>query len=97
MRYRIEKATVAQKRDYAERKINGAINPLHGFVWVGNRRLYVEGLQEGRDDPKYEVMAPAGMRFMPDGVTTLLCFSLHDLDNRLQSNELERNPEPKPF
>lgn len=80
----IRKPTLDQKASYL------GLYPLYGFVRNNGHECIVEYLGEGKDAPNYEVLAPAGFTFVPDGVTSLLCSTLDDMETRLQGNTLEQ-------
>lgn len=80
---RISKASPDQKASYK------GITPLYGFARIDGQRCIVEYLGEGRDNPNYEVLAPDGFRFTPEGTTTLIGFTLSDLIERIEMNSLE--------
>ena len=61
-------------------------------VFVKGVRCEVIRLFEKPTHPKYEVMAPEGMRFMGEDLHSLLCFSIVDMMDRLKSQELEICP-----
>jgi hypothetical protein len=88
---RIRKAEAHEKKNYT------GINPLFGFVKVRGAlggvktswQCAVEYLGEGPDEPNYEVIAPTGMIFAPDGTHTLLGVTQSDLVNRIGELEAE--------
>ncbi|VVC05152.1 Uncharacterised protein [uncultured archaeon] len=78
----VQKATMKQKKSY-----NG-LYPLYGFAKVNGQLCTVEYLGEGKGEPNYEVLAPENYQFVPDGVHSLLCETLTDMEVRIDGNEL---------
>jgi hypothetical protein len=83
---RMTLATQEQKDAYND---GSHVYPLHGYVKVDGRECEVERCGNDKDNPQYEVMAPAGFHFDPDFTHTLLCFTVKDLDERTRMNSLE--------
>lgn len=81
------KATAEEKREYAKTK---PVYPLWGFCRVGKIRCAVEHPNEGPGEPNYEIMAPDGYIFEPDGVHTMLCQTLEEVCERAAYSELDR-------
>jgi len=83
---RVTKATPEQREEYVTRHIteygSKPVHPLYGFVTVEGHVCAVEFPNEGPDNPKYEVMAPKGYHFA-EGLHSLLCFSMADLQDRI--------------
>lgn len=96
---KLRKASDSEKRNYADG--TPKVHPLFGFIKVegvlggvkGHWDCAVEYLGEGRDNPNYEVMAPDGMRFEPDGCHSLLAFTQADAVSRLVGTHLEVCPD----
>lgn len=82
----VKKATHEERLEYEK---TNPVYTLYGFVKIGQHLCEIEWPNEP-DGPKYEVMAPRGYIFNPEGVHTLLCFSLTDLQVRVSGNELEK-------
>jgi hypothetical protein len=82
---KIRKATDEEKGNYHGRY------PLFGFIKCSGKECAVEDLRGSwsRPDPTYEVMAPKGFIFVPDGVHTLLADDLADVRSRVGANSLE--------
>lgn len=89
---RAKRANANEQKAYSQRSPK-PLYPLYGSVRVSGKPCHVEYLNEGRDNPNYEVLAPDGFWFYPDGVHSLLCFTLDDLDVRTDGNTLEADPE----
>lgn len=77
---KITKATNAEKVAYMETR---PVYPLYGWVEIAGHHCAIEFPNEGREGPKYEVMAPEGFHFDRDETHSLLCFSLADLRERV--------------
>ncbi len=88
---KIVKATHSQQQDYITKHIAAygtrPVHPLYGYVAVDGHQCEIEFPNEGRDNPKYEVMAPEGFHFS-EGLHSLLCFSMDDLRTRVAQNGL---------
>lgn len=69
-------ATIEQIREHQK---HGGIYPLAGYVTIDGHVCEVEGLPPNPDNIKYEILAPEGMEFMPDGITSRLCWSLSEV------------------
>lgn len=82
IRYR--KATPDERQNYR----SNCGYPLVGFLTDGARTFPVEGLgiSEGKDGPKYEVMAPDGFHFM-SGAHSHLAWTLEDAKERVEPLE----------
>ena len=78
----IRKPSIDQKAAYL------GINPLYGFIKINGHSCIVEYLGEGKDEPNYEVLAPSGMHFVPDGITSMLGSTLAELGDRLSASML---------
>ena len=62
------------------------VYPLYGYVIKNGNKWVIEDLRGSHDgDPKFEVMAPDGYVFEPDGVHTLLCVDHADIIERVDS------------
>jgi hypothetical protein len=88
----IFKATKAQQESYAQQQPK-PLYPLWGYAVVEvtkglKKNCPVEFLNEGKDNPNYEIMAPDGYKFT-EGVHSLLCVNLADVRDRLKYNGLE--------
>lgn len=81
---RIRRPTPDECKAYAN---GGALYPLVRIVVCEHVELYVEGLYEGKDQPKYEIMAPEGKHFLEE-CHSLLCFDMKDLRERIQYTDL---------
>jgi hypothetical protein len=85
---RMRKATEDEKRNYSAKQPK-PVYPLHGFIHVGGVACAVERCEAGPDDPKYEVIAPAGHHFNEERLHTLLCYSVADVAQRANEQGLE--------
>jgi len=85
---RIRRATPEEKARY------DGVHPLYGYAlsWKPPLKMEIEYLGEGKDEPNYEVLAPAGKIFA-EGVHTLLATDLKELKERLEINPLENDKE----
>lgn len=81
---KIQKATLDEKRQY------DGIHPLYGYLEIGSHRCPVEYLGEGKDNPNYELLAPSGYQFIVNGTHTLLGFTLRDLYEQVDVDDLVR-------
>lgn len=80
---KVFKAAQTQKDAY------DGVYPLHGFVKVGDKVCTLEDLRSWpKGDPQWELLAPDGYRFEPEGTHTLLADSLQDLQDRLNGVSL---------
>lgn len=79
---KIRKATDAEKASAAAEQYR--CYPLYGYVkHRSGVELEVEELNDRDNDIKYEVLAPAGQHFYPDGLHTLLCSNQKDVFQRI--------------
>lgn len=78
---RIRIATEEQRDQYLEGK---PVYPLHGFIRVDGTDCAIEDLRglASPGDPKWELMAPAGHQFFPEGLHTMLGFDQADIIER---------------
>jgi hypothetical protein len=87
-RMKFRKASPAEREAYWNKE-DKPVYPLHGWVEVKGVRCAVEFPNEGREGPKYEVMAPEGYHFKFEGLHHLCCFSMADIKSRLAGESLE--------
>lgn len=73
----ITKATFNEKRSYH------GLHPLYGWIIIDGHRCAIEDLRGAgpKDDPAYEVLAPAGMKFDGD-LHQMVAFDLRDARQR---------------
>lgn len=64
--------------------------PLYGYIFIAGTKCIIEDLRGDwdRDNPQYEIIAPKGKIFVPDGVHSMLCFDYADIQERIAGVEL---------
>jgi hypothetical protein len=86
-RPKIIKATYGQKTDYQKKKHVW----LFGYVSVSGKECVIEDLRgsAGAGEPKYEVMAPKGMKFAEHDLHSLMCVNTRAIEAQLVGVTLE--------
>ncbi len=86
----------ASAEEKAAYKTTKPVYPLYGFVTVSNGQHLVwcpvEDLRAyaGSDEPKYEIMAPAGFHFSDEGTHSVLCRTRREIFLQASTNGLAR-------
>lgn len=79
-----------RKADEKEKSKYYGVYPLYGFIKSGDFDIAIEDLRSwSKPNPQYEVIAPEGYHFFPDGTHTLLCHDMKDIKERVSVNDLE--------
>lgn len=93
------KVTKVYRASAAEQAGHSGLYPLYGWVTVNGHRCAVEDLRKSwsKDDPQFEVIAPAGHHFTEypgascnDALHTLLCMNLADVRERAELHQVEK-------
>ena len=83
---KIRKATPEEKAEYWK---TSPVYPLYGYIKHDGHELAIEDLRcWPKEDPQYEVLAPDGHIFCPDGLHTILCHTLKDVRARVMENDI---------
>lgn len=91
-RPKITKATRSEKIKYSQRRPK-PVHPLYGVVNVSGTDCVIEFLNEGSDNPNYEVIAPAGKYFPEHDLHNVLCGTVADILDQMTGVTLEPCPD----